>query len=53
MKNVDEWCAGGMRGQQDEEMSVQSMGEMGKDFFPIVKPSVISYYKSYISIHFK
>ncbi len=33
MKNVDEWCAGGMRGQQDEEMSVQSMGEMGKDFF--------------------
>ncbi len=30
MINVDGWCAGGMGG--NEEMSVQSMAEMGKDF---------------------
>ncbi len=33
MITVNGWCADGMGGEKgDGEMSVQSMGEMGKDF---------------------
>ncbi len=34
MITVNGWWAGGMGGARLEEMSAQSMGELGKDFYP-------------------